>query len=201
MGFSLENTKILVFIFPLVGEEGAKLLNGQGCFLLQRASHVSSPHQTIDGSKNTLSQSSYQLQLRALWQRELTAVQWHWFLGPEMKQHLIEMPRCISSPRDISHCWRAVGYWWAGSKSGLGETWALPTHIKEPVLKSLQSLEAHQVTKNNWAPGHDPLLPSQWGTPTWPGTDREGYCCTGYGCVLDSPAPSLAPVILALQLL
>lgn len=66
MGFSLENTKILVFIFPLVGEEGAKLLNGQGCFLLQRASHVSSPHQTIDGSKNTLSQSSYQLLLKWL---------------------------------------------------------------------------------------------------------------------------------------
>lgn len=36
----------------------------------------------------------------------------------------------------------------------------MSTHIKEPVLKSLGSPEAHQVTKDNWAPGRLFLLPS-----------------------------------------
>lgn len=57
MGFSLGDINILVFIFPSIGGDGAKLLNGQGLFLLQQANRVFSPQETIDGSKNTLSGS------------------------------------------------------------------------------------------------------------------------------------------------
>lgn len=47
----------LGFYFPLNVHEGARLPGGQGCFLLQQANHVLSPWQTIDGSKNTPSES------------------------------------------------------------------------------------------------------------------------------------------------